>query len=191
MSNQREHREAASPPIAVVGVSALFPGSTDVRGFWRSIVEGQDQIKEIPPNYWLIDDYYDPNPAAPDKTYGKRGAFLDEVPFDAMTFGVPPNVIQQTDTSQLLGLIVAQQVLEDAAGGDFRHVDKSRISVILGATGTTELVVHLGSRLQRPIWLNALRANGVPEDDSLEGSMAPIPTSAVVTWSKRSMAPRT
>jgi acyl transferase domain-containing protein len=79
---------------------------------------------------------------------------------------VPPNVVQQTDTSQLLGLIVAQQVLEDAAGGDFQHIDKSRISVILGATGATELVVHLGSRLQRPIWLNALRANGVPEDEA-------------------------
>ena len=34
------------------------------------------------------------------------------------------------------------------------------------APGTTELVVHLGSRLQRPIWLNALRANGVPEDEA-------------------------
>ncbi|MFO7634431.1 MAG: beta-ketoacyl synthase N-terminal-like domain-containing protein, partial [Caldilinea sp.] len=166
MSNQREHRESASPAIAVVGVSALFPGSSDVRGFWRSIVEGQDQIKEIPPDYWLIEDYYDPDPSAPDKTYGKRGAFLDAVPFDAMTYGVPPNVVQQTDTSQLLGLIVAQQVLEDAAGGDFQHIDKSRISVILGATGATELVVHLGSRLQRPIWLNALRANGVPEDEA-------------------------
>lgn len=166
MSNQREHRESASPAVAVVGVSALFPGSSDVRGFWRSIVEGQDQIKEIPPNYWLIDDYYDPDPAAPDKTYGKTGAFLDAVPFDAMAYGVPPNVVQQTDTSQLLGLIVAQQVLEDAAGGDFQHLDKSRISVILGATGATELVVHLGSRLQRPIWLNALRANGVPENEA-------------------------
>jgi acyl transferase domain-containing protein len=49
MSNQREHRGSASPAIAVVGVSALFPGSSDVRGFWRSIVEGQDQIKEVPP----------------------------------------------------------------------------------------------------------------------------------------------
>ncbi|MFZ1769067.1 MAG: beta-ketoacyl synthase N-terminal-like domain-containing protein, partial [Caldilinea sp.] len=166
MSNQREHRESASPAIAVVGVSALFPGSSDVRGFWRSILEGQDQIKEIPSNYWLIEDYYDPDPAAPDKTYGKRGAFLGEVPFDAMAYGVPPNVVQQTDTSQLLGLIVAQQVLEDAAGGDFQHLDKSRISVILGATGATELVVHLGSRLQRPIWLNALRANGIPEDEA-------------------------
>jgi polyketide-type polyunsaturated fatty acid synthase PfaA len=166
MSNQREHRESASPAIAVVGVSALFPGSSDVRGFWRSIVEGQDQIKEIPPNYWLLEDYYDPDPAAPDKTYGKTGAFLDAVPFDALGYGVPPNVVQQTDTSQLLGLIVAQQVLEDAAGGDFQHIDKSRISVILGATGATELVVHLGARLQRPIWLNALRANGIPEDEA-------------------------
>jgi len=166
MSNQREHRESASPAIAVVGVSALFPGSTDVRGFWRTIVEGQNQIKEVPPNYWLLEDYYDPNPAAPDKTYGKTGAFLDAVPFDALGYGVPPNVVQQTDTSQLLGLIVAQQVLEDAAGGDFQHIDKSRISVILGATGATERVVHLGSRLQRPIWLNARRANGVPEDEA-------------------------
>ena len=64
------------------------------------------------------------------------------------------------------GLIVAQQVLEDAAGGDFAHIDKSRISVILGATGTTELVVHLGARLQRPIWLNALRQNGIAEDEA-------------------------
>jgi acyl transferase domain-containing protein/acyl carrier protein len=166
MSNQREHRGSASPAIAVVGVSALFPGSSDVRGFWRSIVEGQNQIKEVPPQHWLIEDYYDPNPAAPDKTYGKTGAFLGQVPFDALGYGVPPNVVQQTDTSQLLGLIVAQQVLEDAAGGDFQHLDKSRISVILGATGATELVVHLGSRLQRPIWLNALRANGVPEDEA-------------------------
>jgi malonyl CoA-acyl carrier protein transacylase len=166
MSNPKEHRESASPAIAVVGVSALFPGSNDVRTFWRNIVEGRDQITEIPPNYWLIEDYYDPDPAAPDKTYGKRGAFLSEVPFDAMAYGVPPNVVQQTDTSQLLGLIVAQRVLEDAAGGDFQHVDKSRISVILGATGATELVVHLGARLQRPIWLNALRANGIPEDEA-------------------------
>ncbi|MCP4211129.1 MAG: hypothetical protein GY764_06580 [Halieaceae bacterium] len=166
MSNQRDHHESVSPAIAVVGVGALFPGSTDVRGFWRSIVEGRDQIKEIPQNYWLIEDYYDPDPTAPDKTYGKRGAFLDEVPFDAMAYGVPPTVVQQTDTSQLLGLIVAQQVLEDASGGDFQHIEKSRISVILGAAGATELVVDLGSRLQRPIWLNALRANGIPEDEA-------------------------
>ena len=166
MSTTKENSESVAPAVAVVGISALFPGSKDVRGFWQDIMQGRDQIREIPPEYWLIEDYYDPDPSAPDKTYGKRGAFLDATPFDAMAFGVPPNVVQQTDTSQLLGLIVAQQVLEDAAGGDFAHIDKSRISVILGATGTTELVVHLGSRLQRPIWLNALRQNGIAEDEA-------------------------
>ncbi len=166
MSTTREDREFLSPAVAVVGVSALFPGSTEVRGFWRDIMQGRDQIREVPPQYWLIDDYYDPDPAAPDKTYGKRGAFLDATPFDALAYGVPPNVVQQTDTSQLLGLIVAQKVLEDAAGGDFAHIDKSCISVILGATGTTELVVHLGARLQRPIWLDALRRSGIPEDEA-------------------------
>ena len=166
MSNQREHGDQSSLPIAVVGVSALFPGSTDQRGFWRDIFEGRDQIEEVPPEYWLVEDYYDPDPAATDKTYGRRGAFLREVPFDSMAFGVPPNLISQTDTSQLLGLIVAQKVLDDAFQGSFHGKDKSRISVILGATGTTELVVHLGSRLQRPIWLNALRENGIAEDEA-------------------------
>ena len=165
MSTTKENSEAVAPAVAVVGISALFPGSKDARGFWHDIMQGRDQIREVPPEYWLIEDYYDPDPAAPDKTYGKRGAFLDATPFDAMAYGVPPNVVQQTDTSQLLGLIVAQQVLEDAAGGDFAHIDKSRISVILGVTGTTELVVHLGARLQRPIWLNALRENGIAEDE--------------------------
>ncbi|MFN8470356.1 MAG: beta-ketoacyl synthase N-terminal-like domain-containing protein, partial [Caldilineaceae bacterium] len=166
MSTTKENSEPVVPAVAVVGISALFPGSKDARGFWQDIMQGRDQIREVPPEYWLIEDYYDPDPAAPDKTYGKRGAFLDATPFDAMAYGVPPNVVQQTDTSQLLGLIVAQQVLEDAAGGDFAHIDKSRISVILGATGTTELVVHLGARLQRPIWLNALRQNGIAEDEA-------------------------
>ena len=63
-------------PIAVVGVSAIFPGSTERQGFWRDIVTGRDLITDVPDNYWLIDDYYDPDPSAPDRTYGKRGAFL-------------------------------------------------------------------------------------------------------------------
>lgn len=75
-------------PIAVVGVSALFPGSLEKTGFWRDILTGKDLLKEIPESHWLIDDYYDPNPMAPDKTYAKRGAFLDDVPFDPMAWGL-------------------------------------------------------------------------------------------------------
>jgi acyl transferase domain-containing protein len=56
----------SSVPIAVVGVSALFPGSTDARGFWSDILAGRDLVTDVPPSHWLIEDYYDANPAAPD-----------------------------------------------------------------------------------------------------------------------------
>ena len=102
-------------PIAIVGVSALFPGSLDATGFWSDILVGRDLITDVPPSHWLIEDYYDPDPSVPDKTYAKRGAFLSEVDFDAMGWGVPPNIVPETDTSQLLALIVAQRVLDDAS----------------------------------------------------------------------------
>ena len=68
------NRQDSSVPIAVVGVSALFPGSSDESGFWRDILAGRDLIRDVPPSHWLIEDYYDPDPAAPDKTYARRGA---------------------------------------------------------------------------------------------------------------------
>ena len=108
--------ESSRPPIAIVGVSALFPGSLDSTGFWSDILAGTDLITDVPATHWLIEDYYDPDPSVPDKTYAKRGAFLSETDFDSLGWGVPPNLIPETDTSQLLALIVAQKVLEDACG---------------------------------------------------------------------------
>ncbi len=155
----------ASQPIAVVGVSALFPGSLDASGFWRDILAGRDLIDDVPPSHWLVEDYYDPDPRAPDKTYARRGGFLGHVDFDALGWGVPPNIIPATDTSQLLALILARRVLEDAAGAQFETMDRSRISVILGVTSAQELLASMVSRLQRPVWVKALRESGLPEDE--------------------------
>ena len=153
------------PPIAVVGVSALFPGSLDATGFWRDILAGSDLIGDVPETHWRVDDYYDPDPRAPDKTYAKRGAFLKDVDFDALGWGVPPNIVPATDTAQLLALIVAQRVLDDATGGRFTEMDRSRTSVILGVTSAQELLASMVSRLQRPVWVKALRESGVPESE--------------------------
>ncbi|MEO5762892.1 MAG: beta-ketoacyl synthase N-terminal-like domain-containing protein, partial [Vicinamibacteria bacterium] len=170
---------AKHPPIAVVGLGALFPGSTDANGMWRDIVAGKDQLTEIPKAHWLIDDFYDPDPKAPDKTYARRGGFIPEVAFDPLEHGMPPNVIPATDTSQLLGLIVAKQLLEDVTHGNFPDAMRERTSVIIGITSAQELLVEMGSRLQRPIWVRALREHGLPEDevnkvcDRISGSYTP------------------
>jgi acyl transferase domain-containing protein/acyl carrier protein len=152
-------------PIAVVGVGALMPGSADVEGFWRGVLEGRDLITDVPPTHWLVEDYYDPDPAAPDKTYGRRGAFLPSVDFDPVTYGIPPNTVEATDTSQLLALMVAEEVLTDASGGDLAAMDRERVSVILGL-GALELLTTMAARLQRPVWLKALRESGVAEPEA-------------------------
>ncbi len=150
-------------PIAIVGVSAIFPGSIDKTGFWRDILAGKDLISDVPPSHWLIEDYYDPDPKARDKTYARRGGFLPDIDFDPMAWGVPPSILPATDTTQLLALVVAQRVLQDACGSQFDTMDKSRVSVILGVTSAQELLGSMVSRLQKPVWVKALREMGLPE----------------------------
>ena len=86
-------------PIAVVGVSALFAGSNDAHGFWRDILAGRDLITDVPASHWLIEDYYDADPKAQDKTYARRGAFIQPTSFDPLSFGIPPNIVPATDLS--------------------------------------------------------------------------------------------
>ena len=58
---------------------------------------------------------------------------------------------------------MARQALEDAGCLDNPPLDRDKVSVILGVTGTLELVIPLGARLGHPIWRRALQAAGVDE----------------------------
>jgi len=156
----------ARPPIAVVGVSAIFPGSINATGFWSDILSGKDLLTEVPPSHWLVEDHFDSDMLVKDKTYGRRGGFLSEVGLDAMGFGIPPNLLGSTDTAQLLALIVAQSVLDDATRGQFSPLDRSRCSVILGVTSGQELLGNMASRMNRPMWLQGMRRAGVPEGEA-------------------------
>jgi malonyl CoA-acyl carrier protein transacylase len=161
---ETKSRFAQQPPIAVVGLGALFPGSLDARSFWHNIMDKSDLITDIPESHWQIADYYDEDPSAPDKTYCKRGGFLPHVPFDTLGFGLPPTLLPSTDTSQLLGLIVARTTLQDALRGQLDTSDRSRISCIMGITSGQELFGQMVSRLRRPEWEAGLRAAGLDEE---------------------------
>ena len=50
------------PPLAVVGISALFPKASNAEEFWSNIRRGIDAITEIPATHWNPDDYFDANP---------------------------------------------------------------------------------------------------------------------------------
>ena len=156
--------------IAITGMGCIFPESRNLKEYWALLFNCVDAVCSIPEDtHWKIDDYYDSDPAAPDRTYCTRGGFLPVIPFDPLKYSMPPKNLEATDTSQLLGLEVAGMALEDAGypPGHPALADK-RVNVILGVTGTQELVIPLGARLSHPLWKKALEQSGIGEDKKNE-----------------------
>ena len=152
-------------PIAIVGMASIFPQSRNLQEYWQKIVGKEDCITDVPPSRWNIDDYYDPDPTAPDKTYCKRGGFIPEVDFNPMEFGIPPNQLEVTDISQLLALLVAKEALKDAGYGDLKSFDREHTGVVLGVALARQLTMPLGARLQYPVWEKALKSSGIADAD--------------------------
>ena len=75
---------STQPPLAVVGISALFPKAASTEEFWSNIRRGVDAITEVPETHWNPADYFDSNQKSPDMTYARRGGFLSPLPFDPL-----------------------------------------------------------------------------------------------------------
>ena len=149
--------------IAIVGTGSIFPGAINSKDFWLNIFAEKDFIKDVPETHWLKEDYYDVNDKTGDKVYCKKGAFLDDISFDPIEFGMPPNLLSTTDTVQLLALIAARDALADTISYQTKKVDPKKVGVILGVAGGTELIGQMSARIRRPEWTSAMRKQGLPE----------------------------
>ena len=169
---------------AIIGMGCLFPKSPGLKKYWQLLFHGKDAISEVPESHWSPQEYFDSDQKRPDHVYCTRGGFLAPIEFDPTEFGIPPNSLEATDTSQLLGLLAAKMALEDSGYGEERNFNRDRTSVILGVTGTQELVVPLSSRLGHPIWRKALRESTLPSD-KIEAVIRQIADS-YVPWQENS-----
>lgn len=174
-----DHVRLCDTPIAVVGLGGLYPRSRDLREFWSNIADAADCVTDVPETHWRIDDYYDPDPAAPDKTYCRRGGFLPTTDFDPVEFGMPPATLEVTDVLQLLSLVVARETLADTP----EH-DRSRTGVILGITGANSLTQPLSTRLQTPLLRRVARHCGL--SDSQAEEIADQFVAALAPWEENS-----
>ena len=152
---------SAPVPVAIIGMGCLFPRAEDLKRYWANILDRVDAITEVPETHWRAGDYHDPDPKARDRTYCRRGGFLSPVDFPPLEFGIAPHSIEATDTTQLLGLLIARQALADAGYGGDRDFNRERVSVVLGISGTLELVIPLSARLGEPVWRRALAEEGI------------------------------
>ena len=101
---------AFSPPVpvAIIGMGCMFPQAEDLARYWALIRDRVDAITEVPESHWRVADYHDADPRAADRTYARRGGFLTPVDFPLLEFGIAPHSLEATDTTQLLGLMVAR-----------------------------------------------------------------------------------
>ncbi|GAB4009935.1 hypothetical protein GCM10028808_19720 [Spirosoma migulaei] len=153
-------------PVAIVGMASIFADAENLKTYWENIIQGVDSITEVPENRWKISDYYDPNPTTPDKTYCKVGGFIPEIDFNPLEIGLPPTLLEATDTAQLLSLAVARDALLDAGYGlGSTKLDaqlRERTGVILGVGGGQNLILPLSTRLESPVWRRAMESAGMP-----------------------------
>ena len=163
-----ESKTVNSPPVAIISIGCFFPQASSLKAYWRLLYHGKDAITDVPPTHWSTSDYYDEDPRKADHVYCQRGGFLSPIPFDPTAFGIPPSNLEATDTSQILALIAAKSALDQAGYGEKSDFDRDHTAVILGVTGTQELVIPLSSRLSWPQWKRAIEAAGVGPEKTRE-----------------------
>ncbi|MDA0702893.1 MAG: SDR family NAD(P)-dependent oxidoreductase, partial [Proteobacteria bacterium] len=124
-------REAFAP-IAVIGMSARFPGADDLDAFLRNLESGHDAVGEIPASRWPLDGFYDPDLAAPGRSSGKWGGFLSRIDaFDPAYFRMSPREAELTDPQHRLFLMEAVRALEDA-GLTRAALDGTSLGIFVG-----------------------------------------------------------
>jgi acyl transferase domain-containing protein/NAD(P)-dependent dehydrogenase (short-subunit alcohol dehydrogenase family) len=119
--------------IAIVGVGAILPDAPSVPAFWENIKGGRYSISGVDPKRWDPALYFDPDHAAPDKTYSKIGGWVREFVWDPMKWHlpVPPRVVDAMDGAQKWAIACTREALQDF-GYPERPMDADRTAVILG-----------------------------------------------------------
>ncbi len=157
--------------IAIIGMSAVFPGAGDVSRFWSNTLRGLDAITEIPPDRWDWRLYYDPDPKAPDKIVSKWGGFLPDIAFDPLRFGMPPSSLPSIEPAQLLALEVVRNALGDAGYAE-RPFARERTAVVLGmGGGAAQLAMGYAFRSYLPMLDTVIPGGGRAAIEACRGQL--------------------
>ena len=169
-------RPYSNEKIAIVGMSAQYPGAKTPLELWENVLSKRVQFRRIPDERLPLSEYYDSDENAKDKTYGNRVAVIDGYEFDWIGKRIPKKTYDATDTVQWLALDITLKMLEDA-GIEPSSLPKETTAVILGNTLVGDTSRSKYFRLRWPFVQKTLRTTaecaGMASDDivKLEESM--------------------
>ncbi|MHB8522439.1 MAG: beta-ketoacyl synthase N-terminal-like domain-containing protein [Limisphaerales bacterium] len=102
-------------PIAIVGMSGIFPGSPDLETFWKNLDEGKDLITKAPAERWNFSDSLPARAASSPPLENPWGGFVADIDkFDPLFFDISPREAELMDPQQRLFLQTVWKAIEDA-----------------------------------------------------------------------------
>ncbi|MFK4467822.1 amino acid adenylation domain-containing protein [Bacillus sp. RC252] len=130
-NQSRDKYRMAEEPIAIIGMSGLFPEADSVERFWENLVQGRDSIKEVSKTRFDVEAYYSEK-ITPTTTNCKWMGSIDQVAeFDPLFFEISPREAKIMDPRQRHLLQESWKALEDAGLGE-EELSHSKVGVFVG-----------------------------------------------------------
>ncbi|MFE7497181.1 beta-ketoacyl synthase N-terminal-like domain-containing protein, partial [Bacillus velezensis] len=128
--------EEKTEPIAIIGISGIFPQAKDIDEFWTRLSKGEHCITEIPRDRWDWREYYGDPAADANKTSIKWGGFIDGIAgFDPLFFGISPKEAEMMDPQQRLLMMYVWKAIEDA-GYSAKRIAGTKTGIFTGTLGS-------------------------------------------------------
>ncbi|HEY3867790.1 MAG TPA: type I polyketide synthase [Actinocrinis sp.] len=105
---------ATAARIAVVGIACRYPDADSPARLWENVLAGRRAFRRLPDERMRREDYYSPDPAAPDRFYTAKAAVLEGFEFDRVAHRIAGSTFRSTDMTHWLALDTAARALEDA-----------------------------------------------------------------------------
>ncbi|HWP96054.1 MAG TPA: SDR family NAD(P)-dependent oxidoreductase [Syntrophomonadaceae bacterium] len=143
-------QNAVHEPIAIVGISGIFPMAKNIDEFWENLVEGKDCIREIPKERWDWREYYGDPTKEENITNIKWGGFIEGIDeFDPLFFGISPREAELMDPQQRLLMTYVWKAIEDS-GYSAQSLWGSKTAIFVGTanSGYSELITQANVTIQ-------------------------------------------